>query len=202
MLLLPLLYVLCRVISASSFVPVARPGVRRFLHSTEKNIDQNEYVLNTLRAVNVLRRDIPVMFDIEFDSSIYARDVELHTHYGFRVYGLDAYKNVISVVSAFKEIFVDDVRTTYSLYIDDSSSCIVVHWHSRWNIRAMRRSYNVNGVSRYYMDDCGKVKIHELDRHGASVQLCRDPREGWYLSHWLLYKQARLLERPYFKLVH
>lgn len=131
--------------------------------------ERENFNMNLGKAMDTLRKDMPVILHTSPDYSIYHENIEVIDPSGVRLTGLDKYKSAISFFQTFVKFWFSMERGTglqYRMVYDFCRSAIRVSWHAVLipKIPGMKPLF-VDGVSLYHLDrNTGKITEHKIEK--------------------------------------
>jgi len=128
-----------------------------------KSMKMQTYNINLNKCITSLESDIQQFPYNELEWNIYSPSIILKDPYGIKQQGLSDYKRIFSFIRLFYKIAVDNVDITHRLkYIPESQKILVV-WYSKWCIRGINSSKQLNAISHFNLNDEGLIIEHSIE---------------------------------------
>jgi hypothetical protein len=126
-----------------------------------KNTKHNFYT-NLGKCIDSLHEDIKIFPYNPINYEIYTKDLEFVDPTGVTTYGIDRYKQNLSLIRLFRNIIGSKVTINYRLNYESEDQKIIIIWNSIWKTN-IKSSY-IDIVSTFYLNDEGYIRKHAVDR--------------------------------------
>tara|TARA_Y100000389_G_scaffold196477_1_gene229454 strand:+ start:1907 stop:2683 length:777 start_codon:yes stop_codon:yes gene_type:complete len=153
--------------------------------------DKNcNYAANLGNCIDNLRQDIRIFPYKSLNWNIYTDDLEFVEPGGITTYGIDRYKQNLSLLRLFRNVIGSEVTVKYRLRYDMNYRKIIITWYSVWQTNFIP-TY-IDAVSTFYLNDEAFIYKHTVDR------IQTNKNNLWTeLSEQILYGQNTPQLSPY-----
>ncbi|CAJ1949681.1 unnamed protein product [Cylindrotheca closterium] len=134
-------------------------------------LDQQEFELEVGHAMDVLRKDYPLLLHTKPDFSIYDQDLELIDPSGVKLHGVKNYKAAFRLLHAVVGIFYSPDQSILKnrMCFDKARQNIRIHWNAEVIPKAIfgghKSTLHVDGISVYEISRVsGNITQHRIER--------------------------------------
>jgi len=123
-----------------------------------------DFELNLGKVIDTLNKNYPHLFYEAPNYDIYTAEIEVRDPTGVQFHGINAYKQLFSLLRFFRNLVMDSVEIRHKLVYDWAHNQVRVTWYTRIFMKGQDQPLHVDGISVYSVSDDGFVFSHHVEK--------------------------------------
>lgn len=140
-----------------------------------------DFEANVGKVIDTLMKDYRDFFHRVPNFDIYTNDIKVMDPSGVRLNGKLFYKQFFAMLRLVKTVALDRTLINYKVSYDWAEQEVKVQWNLKIWLRALSNPRYIDGVSRYSINNDGKVCSHVID----NLIINNTPVEPPYALEWM-----------------
>lgn len=140
-----------------------------------------DFEANVGKVIDTLMKDYRDFFHRVPNFDIYTNDIKVMDPSGVRLNGKLFYKQFFAMLRLVKTVALDRTLINYKVSYDWAEQEVKVQWNLKIWLRALSNPRYIDGISRYSINNDGKVCAHVID----NLIINNTPVEPPYALEWM-----------------